>query len=306
MRVSIGMPFYNSESTLVDAVRSVFAQSFQDWELILVDDGSVDGSLDIAKAIDDPRVRVVSDGTNHGLHYRLNQICSLSKGEYIARMDSDDIMHPDRLARQVQFLDENRMIDLVGTGIYTIDSMTQPNGIRDINPLDTSPKSVLRQSIMPHPTVTARAEWFRNNPYDESFLRAEDYELWCRTYAASNFARLEEPLYYFREGARAPWKYLRDYLQTAHTARKVLRKYGPRSIGWASTVRLIITSYIKGETYRMATLLGMQKALIRNRSRALTDEEQKAALEGINMVMITPVPGLTYSGEVEEVCKKTA
>ncbi|MEN6400626.1 MAG: glycosyltransferase, partial [Armatimonadia bacterium] len=62
--VTVGLPFYNNESTLLDAVRSIFAQTFQDWELVLLDDGSTDGSLEIARSIDDPRVRVIADGQN--------------------------------------------------------------------------------------------------------------------------------------------------------------------------------------------------------------------------------------------------
>src|SRR5438309_10301144 len=89
--VSIGIPFLNARRFLADAVRSVFAQTCDDWELLLVDDGSTDGSLDVVRSIDDPRVRVISDGTNRGLCARLNQIASLARGKYLARMDADDL-----------------------------------------------------------------------------------------------------------------------------------------------------------------------------------------------------------------------
>jgi len=82
--VTIGLPFYNAEKYLTDAIRAVFAQTHQHWELILIDDGSTDGSLKIAKSVQDPRVRVYSDGKNKKLAARLNEITKLAKYEYIA------------------------------------------------------------------------------------------------------------------------------------------------------------------------------------------------------------------------------
>lgn len=292
MSVTIGMPFYNSEHTLPDAIRSVFAQSYQDWELLLIDDGSTDRSLEIARSVRDPRVRVISDGQNRRLHYRLNQITSLADRKYIARMDSDDIMHPDRIEKQMQQLESNPKLDAIGTAVYTIDNTNNPNGMRGSNPPSADPKVVLSQAILVHPTVVARAEWFRDNPYDEAFVRAEDYELWCRTYKTSSFAALSEPLHYYREGARAPWKYLKDYLQSTRTVKKILRIYGPPSVGWPHTMQLIIRYTLKGEMYRAATLLGKQNSLIRRRNHALSDEDMKSALRGLDIVARTSVPGL--------------
>src|SRR3990172_8588478 len=92
--LTIGISFYNAERTLGDAIRSVFAQNICEWELILIDDGSKDRSLNIAKAIVDPRVRVISDGKRMTLAPRLNQIAALAKAPLLARMDADDFMHP--------------------------------------------------------------------------------------------------------------------------------------------------------------------------------------------------------------------
>src|SRR5512136_1054483 len=80
-RVTVGIPFYNAGQTLADAVRSVFAQTLTDWELILLDDGSTDRGLEFARSIDDPRVRVVSDGRNLRLAARLNQIAEFARAE---------------------------------------------------------------------------------------------------------------------------------------------------------------------------------------------------------------------------------
>ena len=95
--VTIGIPIFNAEATLLETVQSVISQTVRDWELILIDDGSRDGSLAIANSIQDPRIRVLSDGVNKGLPARLNQIVDEAKYDLIMRMDADDLMHPQRL-----------------------------------------------------------------------------------------------------------------------------------------------------------------------------------------------------------------
>ena len=113
--ISIGIPFYNAEAYLEDAIKSVLAQTFQEWELILVDDGSSDGSLDIAKKYEqlDSRIRVISDGLNKKLPTRLNEIIKEAKFNLIARMDADDLMDIERLEKQYAFLSANPEYDLL-------------------------------------------------------------------------------------------------------------------------------------------------------------------------------------------------
>ena len=94
-KLSIGIPCLNAGRFLTEAVQSIFAQSFQDWELLIVDDGSTDDSFRSLGAITDRRVRLFSDGAHRGLAARLNQIVRLSRGKYIGRMDADDLVHPD-------------------------------------------------------------------------------------------------------------------------------------------------------------------------------------------------------------------
>jgi len=108
--ISIGISIYNAEKYLVDAINSVLEQTYENWELVLVDDGSTDNSLKIAQefAIKDNRIRVISDGLNKKLPARLNQIINEAKYDYIARMDADDVMHPQRLEKQLQFLEKNK------------------------------------------------------------------------------------------------------------------------------------------------------------------------------------------------------
>src|SRR5690606_35195951 len=122
-----GIPFFNAELYLADSIKSVIKQSFKDWELILIDDGSTDQSLDIAKSFaeKDSRIRLISDGNNKKLPARLNQIIQESKYDYVARMDADDLIHPDRLKIQIEFLEKNPEFDLVSTGVVSINDINQ-------------------------------------------------------------------------------------------------------------------------------------------------------------------------------------
>ncbi|MBS3909309.1 MAG: glycosyltransferase family 2 protein [Actinobacteria bacterium] len=290
MRVSIGLPFYNAQRTLADAIRSIFAQTIDDWELILVDDGSSDGSADIARAVSDPRVRVVSGGVNKGLPCRLNQIARLAKGEYIARMDADDLMHPDRLALQLQYLDANPTVDVVFTAIYTIDENNIPVGARSFAELDLRPKALLRHALAAHVTMMGRVEWFRDNLYDGNFVRAEDHELWCRTYGHTAFDKIRQPLLFVREPTDVN---LNNYLHSCKTDRKIFKIYGPSMVGWPTTIELVVKSHLKGQLYRVFTALGKQDALLRMRNNTLSEHEKETAAQVIQHILAAHVPGFT-------------
>ena len=135
--LSVGIPFYNAEQYLDFAIQSVLAQSYENWELILLDDGSTDDSLRIANKFTkiDKRIRVISDGENKKLPYRLNQLITESKGDFFARMDADDLMHPNRLEKQLRFLENNTKYDLVSSGLISIDNANKVQGYRCVTEL---------------------------------------------------------------------------------------------------------------------------------------------------------------------------
>jgi glycosyltransferase involved in cell wall biosynthesis len=287
----------NARRTLVDAVRSVLAQTHRDWELLLVDDGSTDGSLAIAQAIAEPRVRCISDGVNRGLVYRLNQIAGLARGKYLARMDADDLMHPGRIERQWRFLEANPQVDIVDTAMYTVDDDLTPLGIRGDCPLETSPEAVLRQGLFMHPTIMGRADWFRQHPYDPAYVRAEDRELWSRTIATSRFARIGEPLFFYRESLAGN---LTNYLRSAATVRRILRFYGPPLIGSWRTFWLLARAHASSVAYWLAAKCGQQRRLIGKRNRPLNRAEAQAVRRLLTEIQRVAVPGLPAPVTYEE------
>jgi glycosyltransferase involved in cell wall biosynthesis len=290
MLVTVSIPFYNSERTLRDAIRSIFAQSFQDWELLLIDDGSTDSSLEIAGSVRDPRVKVVSDGKHRGLIFRLNQAIETARGTYIARMDADDISHPARLERQVDFLEKNPFTDVVGSSMYSLNCNDQPCGVRSVRSAGISAFARIHNGVFIHVSIMGKRDWFLKNRYSEGFTRAEDQELWARTYNNSLFAAIPEPLVYVREEGSVS---LAKYSQSAKTMRRIFRLYAPKEIGIISTVCLILLSYGKVAVYYGVTIMGIRSLLVHARNRTLSTEERERAGKGLSIVHRTDVKGFS-------------
>lgn len=274
--MTIGVPFFNAGATLLDAVRSVFAQSFSEWELILMDDGSTDGGEELARSIDDPRVRVYSDGRNLKVTARRNQIVSLARGKYLAWLDADDMMHPERLRKQVEFLEGNPRADVVSTGMFILGSGGQVTGKR-LPWAGTKPSCKPSESRFVQGTAMGRTEWFRQNPQDSSLERVADTELWWRTALDSHFAILPEPLAFYSElESFSPEKYRRAW----RCMREVIRRHGPRLVGRLNARKEILKGYLKVAIFTGAYYCGLHEDLLRRRSLPVSPQE-KAAAEGI-------------------------
>lgn len=198
--VSIIMSMRNSASTVDAAVRSVLMQTLGDWEMIVIDDGSTDHSSDIVEGFHDRRIRLVRESRSAGLAARLNQAVSVSIGEFIARMDADDICFPERLARQVARLREDARLDLIGCGAVVFTSKGKLVGEMPVG-LDHQ-RIVARPFVgfpFPHPTWCGRADWFRNNPYDAKLRYAEDQDLLLRSFRHSRLGALDKVLLGYRQ-----------------------------------------------------------------------------------------------------------
>jgi glycosyltransferase involved in cell wall biosynthesis len=288
--VTIGVPFVNAERTLREAIQSIFAQTREDWELLLVDDGSRDGSLAMARAIDDPRVRVVSDGVNRGVVYRANQMADLARAPYLCRLDDDDIMHPRRLEAQVAYLDAHPDVDVVSSPMISMDETGAIRGVRGVGaPRVGDPISALRGAPLAQGAAMGRTLWFAKNRYDPQYLRAEDHELWCRTAPYSHFAITEEPYLFCREPARVN---LTKYVLSCRTDRVIYRQFGPGRVGRSGTALLVARSFAKEALYRAGCRLGFAGRLVARRTPPAAPEVVARAAAALEQVRRTPVPGL--------------
>ncbi len=196
------MPVYNCETTIAACIQSILNQTLCNWELIIIDDGSRDKTSAAAAHFCDHRIRVVDGWVNLGLSQRLNQAIQMSTGKYFARMDGDDIAYPERLAKQVSFLEQHPEVDLLATSVSVFKDDASLIGLR---PAPVSHGTICAHPWagfpMVHPTWMGRIEWFRANPYRPEAIRMEDQDLLLRTYATSTFACLDEVLLAYRENS---------------------------------------------------------------------------------------------------------
>lgn len=198
--VTVAMSAYNASGTIDLALRSILAQTYQNWELIVVDDGSTDRTAESVLSVKDSRIRFIREPSgNMGLASRLNQSVRLARGQYIARMDADDVAYPQRLERQVQFLEAHRDIDLLGTGAVIFKGAGQIIGCY---PTACSHEVICRRPWwgfpLAHPTWMGKRTWFIAHPYAENDIRCEDQVLLLQSFSHSRFAALEEVLLGYR------------------------------------------------------------------------------------------------------------
>jgi glycosyltransferase involved in cell wall biosynthesis len=278
--VTVGLPFFDEQKYLAGAIRSVLAQSFRDFELLLVDDGSRDDSLAIARSFTDPRIRVLSDGKRRHLPARLNEIVSSASAPYVARMDADDVMHPARLARQLELFTADPSCDAVGTWVALADGDDHVFAVCESAPLPASRKEALVHGILPHATLLGRRAWFAENPYDETLTRAEDRDLWCRTAANGKFAAVPECLYVVRVDVDKR-TFVESYVEAQRQNRRIFAAYGPSSVGRLETERLIALAHAKALVMRGLARVGLAERLVRRRGRAPTEKELALAREAL-------------------------
>lgn len=264
--VSIGLPAFNCEKTLAVAVRSILHQTFENWELLLMEDGSSDGTLDVARSFSDPRIRVSADDSHKGLVPRLNQAVGMSHGKYFARIDGDDVAYPERLQRQVECLETHNEIDLLGCGMLVFKGDGIAQGCR---PAPQTHERICRRPSdgfhIGHPTWMGRRQWFRTHPYDESAVRAEDQVLLLRSYANSRFACLPEILCGYREDKLALGKILRSRYGFA---RAVLDEC-IQCDGYFSAICGLSRQCGKAFLDTFAAVTGLNYVVLRHRARSL-------------------------------------
>lgn len=198
--VSVVMSVYNGELFLKDSIDSILQQSYQNIEFIIINDGSSDSSLSIIKSYHDSRIKLIENERNMGLIYSLNVGFASACGKYIARMDSDDIAHSDRLKLQVEYLENNLTIGVVGSD-YISFSDKHSKLIREPKSHHVIKTYLLFSATMCHPTIMFRKQIldetrFRYNP---EFKHVEDYELWTKLILHTQFANLSKPLLKYRD-----------------------------------------------------------------------------------------------------------
>ncbi|HUQ79569.1 MAG TPA: glycosyltransferase [Gemmatimonadaceae bacterium] len=199
-RVTVLMPVYNGERFIAEAAESVLSQTYGAFELLVVDDGSTDGTRDVLASVKDPRLIVVHNEANVGLARTLNRGLSLARGEYVAHHDADDVSEPMRLIHQVSHLDADSSIALVGSDYTKIDEASAWLGDRSL-PVEPAHIAWALAFYCPivHSAVTYRRRVVLDvGGYDVRYAYSPDYDLWSRLAANHRLASVRLPLVRYR------------------------------------------------------------------------------------------------------------
>lgn len=271
--ISIGMPVFNCENTVAATITSIVRQTYENWELIIIDDGSRDETMRIASNIHDERIRLFYSDHNIGLAARLNQAVRLSHGTFFARMDGDDIAYPQRLERQAAFLEANPEVDLVGASMLVFDNDGNAKGKR-IFPAEHSVicQNPIRGFALAHPTFLGRRDWFMKNGYDPGYKKAEDQEMLLRMHVHSNYANLPEILLGYREHEIRMDKLLEN---RRYYSKALLSKYWRERRVDLLLLSLIFQS-LKTVYGTFAVLSGLDKKMLGHRAMEATSAEVMA------------------------------
>jgi glycosyltransferase involved in cell wall biosynthesis len=271
--VSIALSMRDAAATIGPAIRSLLAQSCADWELLVLDDGSSDRSVDLVLGFEDERIHVRSDGAHLGLATRLNQAIDLARGRYLARMDADDIAYPDRLRRQVDYLQTHSQVDLVGSSMMVFEGEGKAVGVF---PARATHAEICARPFsgfhLAHPSWMGKLEWFRRWRYDPLCRKAQDQDLLLRAFSTSCFAALSEPLVGYRQDALSIRK---SVLGRYYFSRAILR--AARRDGQVASGALAVAEQIAKlvfDTFAMVT--GQGRTMLRHRALPFTDAQASA------------------------------
>ena len=208
MKISVIMGIYNCENTLETAIECILQQTFTDWQLIMCDDGSTDNTGKIAQKYVEKypeKILLLFNKKNYGLNYTLNKCLKVAQGEYIARMDGDDLCSPERFQKEVDILENEPDISIVSSNMTFFDE----NGTwgQTYKKLYPTKKDFIKTTPFCHaPCMVRREAYEKVHGYTEKkhLLRVEDYHLWMKMYKAGYRGKnIPEPLYYMRDDRNA-------------------------------------------------------------------------------------------------------
>jgi glycosyltransferase involved in cell wall biosynthesis len=242
-KVSVLMPMYNARKYLAETVESILGQTFENFELVAIDDGSTDDSAEIIARFTDPRIRLVRNEKNLGIARTLNMGVGICHGEYIARMDADDIAVPSRLEKQCAFLDSHPDVEMVGADILRIDSSGKPLAVQYRNPGSWGKLKwhMFLDCCIAHPTVMARRAFFGKAGAYQS-MHAEDFSLWhSAIHKRLRLVNLPEPLLRYRVHSQSIS--MAKYAQQLESAAEITCRYAEERLGFNLDRRIAVDHF---------------------------------------------------------------
>ncbi len=268
--ISVLMPLLNGADTIMMALASLQAQTCEDWECIIVDDGSTDDSATLIHSLGDERIRYHRLDRNFGRGYARQQCLNRVNGSYVAFLDADDWIYPDKFRRQLELLESGRGIDLVSTGMAIADAEDRLTGVRNTGAEGISP-AVWKGLAMPpfaFPPTMMTAKLATQTGFDPSFPTAEDVDFLVRALPQKRFSILPHPLYVYREHSSATLK--KTISAFNHCCRVFEKQFDQHPLEAAVE---IATVRIKQLIYYSASALGLWNHMIVRRSRVPNEKD---------------------------------
>jgi len=265
------MSMRDSAATLNSAIRSIIWQTLTDWELILIDDGSHDDGAARAAKFSDPRIRIIRHDESRGLACRLNEAARLARGEFIARMDADDISYPERLAVQVGVLRSDPRIDVLASKAVVFRRQGEIVGVM---PAPVTHDEIVARPYrgfpFTHPTWCGRAAWFWKYQYDERLWITQDQELLLRAAASSRLSAVNKILL----GYRKERIHLAKSLHGRMIYSAAIWRHARQSGAYARAVTGIVLHLTKFAAEVIASGLGVEEWLLKRKlNSSITPEE---------------------------------
>ena len=293
--LSVVMTVYNGEKYLREAIDSILAQTFSDFELIFINDGSTDKTSKILNSYKDPRIKII-DQSNKGLVASLNHGIKAAGGKYIARHDADDGSEPTRFAKQVRVLNERPRVVMVGTSMKVMDSqgkilhehfvLINNNELR---------QELLVRSPFAHGSVMFRKDVaVRAGLYNQKYWPAEDYELWLRMCEHGELTNIDEPLYIYREHEGG--------ISFTNQKLQIQKLKDVQSLAWQAKDRLI-KKHIKLSPYKKLAKgqLRIERILANTvyiSRRASREHNFRFAIRNTRLIAVSPQTYLKLAGKV--------
>lgn len=291
--LSVILPVYNNERTVLAAVQSILAQSFTDFELIVINDGSTDGTLNVLNSIYDVRLRVVGDSKNLGLPRRLNEALALCHGKYVARMDADDLSFLDRFQKQIDYLEMHPGIDVVAGRAVVFDDQHRIVGLLPFAEYHSEITAHPWNNFpMPHPTWMGRRDWFLKYGYAlPEIWRAEDQDLLLRSYQSSRFACIPDLVLCYRQSA---FHYGKTSIARRHTLKSQLGFFASRK-DYTSAV-LSLGVFLTKSLFDLAQLFPVLSNFYRTRKFSVkqTEFEDERVVQFLDSLELRLSPHITF------------
>ena len=243
-KISVVMSVYNGEKYLQESIESILAQTYSDFEFIIIDDCSTDDSVNIIESYDDKRIRLIRNEHNLRLPASLNKGIKSATGKYIARMDADDISMPDRFDKQVSYMETHSEVVAAGGSFQAIDENGNNLYIHHSASGEKLAKYCLMPSPMAHPTVMMRRDVIVDNNlfYDEQYSSAQDYDLWQRINKKFKIDNLPDILLKYRIQSNSISVAKRQ--QQQDNTYKIFSQYSPVKVSYDEVMAIIHRSYV--------------------------------------------------------------